>query len=109
MVKFYTKNLRDYLEMPIRGCSFNDKIHQMIWSCSLFKWIFIHFLGFFNGDQIRKISILQNRRKILFCILKTKGKWLSVVKGLSDSCIKVDADSKDDASMAWHGIDDDVA
>ena len=40
---------------------------------------------------------------MLFCILKTKEKWLSVVKGLSD------AHTKDDDGMAWHGIDDDVA
>ena len=40
---------------------------------------------------------------MLFCILKTKEKWLSVVKGLSDAHIK------DDSLMAWHGIDDDVA
>ena len=46
---------------------------------------------------------------MLFCILKTKEKWLSVVKGLSDARIKVDAHTKDDASMAWNGIYDDVA
>ena len=47
--------------------------------------------------------------KILFFILKTKEKWLSVVKGLSHSHIKVDACTKDDVDMAWHDIDDDVA
>ena len=36
-------------------------------------------------------------------------KMASVVKGLSDVRIKVDARAKDDAHMAWHGIDDDVA
>ena len=46
---------------------------------------------------------------MLFCILKTKEKWLSVVKGLSDARIKVDSQTKDDACMAWHGIDDDLA
>ena len=80
-----------------KGCSFDDKIHQMIWSCSLLKWISVHALGFSYGDQIRKISISQNRRKILFCTLKTE-KWLS------DACIKFDAYSKDDARMAWHGM-----
>ena len=45
---------------------------------------------------------------MLFCILNTKKKWLSVVKGLSDAHIKVDACikvysyTKDDA--AWHGM-----
>ena len=67
----------------------------------LLKWISSHALGFSYGDKIRKISTSQNRRKILFCILKTK-KWLSVVKGLSD------ARTKNDARMAWHGIDDDL-
>ena len=107
--------------MSARGCSFDDKIHQMIWSCSLLKWISSHAPGLYYGDQIRKISTCQNRRKTLFCILKTKEKWLSVVKGLSDacikvdartkddSCIKVDARTKDDSRMAWHGIDDYVA
>ena len=33
-------------------------------------------------------------------MLKRKKKWLSVVKGLSDACIKVDARTKDDAGMA---------
>ena len=46
---------------------------------------------------------------MLFCILKTKKKWPSVVKRLIDACIKVDSRTKDDACMAWHGIDDDVA
>ena len=46
---------------------------------------------------------------MLFCILKTKEKWLSVVKGLSDCCVKVDSHTKDDVDMAWHGIYDDVA
>ena len=46
---------------------------------------------------------------MLFCILKTKEKWLSVVKGLSDSHSKVDSPTKDDDDMEWHGIDDDVA
>ena len=95
--------------MPARGVSFNNKIHQMIWSCSLLKWLSIHALGFYYGYQIRKISTFQNKRKFLFFILKTKKKWLSVVKGLSDACIKVDAHTKDDACMAWNGIDDDVA
>ena len=45
---------------------------------------------------------------MLFCILETKKKWPSVVKGLSDARIKVDARTKDDARMEWHGIDDDV-
>ena len=40
---------------------------------------------------------------------KYRKKWLSVVKGLSDARIKVDARTKDDAHMAWHGIDDYVA
>ena len=92
------------MEIPTRGCSFDDKIHQMIWSCPLWKWISSHALGFSYGDQIRKIPTCQNRRKILFCILKTKKKWLSVVKGLSDSHIKVDACNKDDDCMAWHGM-----
>ena len=94
--------------MTKRGCSFDDKIHQMIWPCSLLKWISIHALGFSYGDQIRKISTFQNRRKMLFFILKTKEKWLSVVKGLSDALIKVDARTKDYVGMSWHGIDDDV-
>ena len=95
--------------MPKRGCSFDDKVHHIKWSCSLFKWISFHDLGFSYGDEIRKISTCQNRRKMLFCILKTKKKWLSVVKGLSDARIKVDARTKDDAHLAWYGIDDDVA
>ena len=45
---------------------------------------------------------------MLFCILKTKKKWPSVVKGLSDDHIKVDSHTKGDFCMAWHGIDDDV-
>ena len=94
--------------MPARGCSFDDKIHQLIWSCSLLKWLSSHALGFSYGDQIRKISTCQNIRKMLFCILKTKEKWPSVVKGLSDADIKVDARTKDDSYIAWHGIDDDV-
>ena len=94
--------------MIARGCSIDDKNHQMIWSCSLLKWISSHALGFSYGEQIRKISISQNRRIFLFCILKTK-KWLSVVKGLSDARIKVDSHTKDDACMAWHGIYDYVA
>ena len=95
------------MEMLARGCSIDDKNHQMIWSCSLLKWISSHSLGFSYGDQIRKISTSENRRKILFCTLKTK-KWPSVVKGLSDVHIKVNACTKDDSHMAWHGIDDDV-
>ena len=94
--------------MTERGCYFDDKIHQMIWPCSLLKWISNHALGFSYGDQIRKISNWKNRIKILFCTLKTE-KWLSVVKGLSDAHIKVDPRTKDDAHMAWHGIDDYVA
>ena len=103
------------MEIPTRGCSFDDTIHQMIWSCALLKWIFSHALGFSYGDQIRKISTYQNRRKFIFFILKTKKKWLSVVKGLSvvnglsDSRIKFNSCTKDDAHMAWHGIDDYVA
>ena len=81
------------------GWSFDDKIHQMIWSCALLKWIFSHDLGFSYGDQIRKISTFQNRRKMLFCILKAKEKWVSVVKRLSDSHIKVDSCTKDDVGM----------
>ena len=46
---------------------------------------------------------------MLFCILKTKKEWLSVLKGIRDACIKVDSCTKDDAHMAWHDIDDDVA
>ena len=46
---------------------------------------------------------------MLFCILNTKEKWLSVVEGLSDAHNKVDSHTKDDAIMEWHGIDDDVA
>ena len=46
---------------------------------------------------------------MLFCILKTKEKWLSVVKGLIHAHINVDSRTKDDARMTWHGIDDDVA
>ena len=80
----------------------------MIWFCSLLKWLSSHALGFSYGDQKRKISTCQIRRKMLFCILKTKEKWLSVVKGLSDAHIKVDACTKDDSHMAWHGIDDNV-
>ena len=45
---------------------------------------------------------------MLFCILKTKKKWISVLKGISDACIKFDAHTKGDLCMAWHGIDDDV-
>ena len=81
------------METIERGCSFDEKIHQMIWSCSLLKRISSLALGFYYGDQIRKISTCQNRRKMLFCILKTKKKWLSVLKGISD------------AKMACHGID----
>ena len=94
--------------MTERGYSFDDKIHQMIWSCSLLKWISIHALYFSYGDHIRKISTCENRKKMLFCILKTKKKWPSVLKGISDACIKVDSHTKDDSHMAWHGIDDDV-
>ena len=94
--------------MLARGCSINDKNHQMIWSFSLLKWISIHALGFSYGDEIRRISTSQNRRKILFCTLKIE-KWLSVVKGLSDAHIKVDSHIKNDARMAWHGIYDSVA
>ena len=71
--------------MLARGCSINDKNHQMIWSCSLLKWISIHALGFSYGDQI------------------------SVLKGISDARIKVEVCTKDDACMAWYGIDDDMA
>ena len=92
--------------MTERGCSFDDKIHQMIWSCSLLKWIYIHALGFSYGGQIRKISTYENRRKMLICILKKKKKWLSVLKGISDARIKVDAHTKDDSHMAWHVIYD---
>ena len=102
------KSLRDHFEMTERGCSFDDKIHEMIWSYSLLQWIYIHAIGFSYGDQIRKISTCQNRRKMLFCILKKKNKWLSVLKGISDARIKVDSHTKDDARMAWNGIDDDV-
>ena len=84
-----------------KGMFLNDKIHQMIWSRSLLKWLSRHSLGFSYGDQIRKILTCQNRRKLLFCI--------RVVKGLSDARIKVDVCTKDDAHMAWHGIDDYVA
>ena len=45
---------------------------------------------------------------MLFCILKTKEKWLSVVKGLSDAHIKVDSHINDDSIMEWNGIDDDM-
>ena len=62
----------DHLEMLARGCSIDDKNHQMIWSCSLLKLISRHALGFPYGDQIRKISTSQNRRKVLFCTVKTK-------------------------------------
>ena len=65
-------------------------------------------LFFSYGDQIRKISTFQNRRKMLFWILKIE-KWPSVVKQLNDSRIKVDSHTKDDARMTWHGIDDVVA
>ena len=78
-------------------------------ACSLLKFLSSHALGFSYGDQIRKISTCQNRRKILFFILKTKKKWPSVVKGLSDARIKVDSHTKDDAHMVWHGVDDDVS
>ena len=91
-----------------KGCSFENKSHQMIWSCSLLKWLSSHAIGFSYGDQMRKISTCQNRRKMLFCILKTKEKWLSLVKGLSDARIKVDAHTKDDSYMVGNGIDDDV-
>ena len=46
---------------------------------------------------------------MLFCIIKTKKKCPSVVKGLSDARIKVDSRTKDDFGMAWNGTDDDVA
>ena len=103
-----TKSLRDHLEMLAKGCSIDDKNNQMIWYCSLLKWISIHALGFSYGGQIRKISTCENRRKMLICILKKKKKWLSVLKGISDAYIKVDARTKDAARMAWHGINDDV-
>ena len=45
---------------------------------------------------------------MLICVLKTKKKWLSGLKGISDAHIKVDARTKDDSRMAWHGIYDDV-
>ena len=45
---------------------------------------------------------------MLICILKTE-KNGCVFKGISDARIKVDARTKDDAHMEWHGIDDDVA
>ena len=93
--------------MPTKGCYFDAKIHPMIGSCSLLKWLSSHALRFSYGDQIRKISTWKNRRKILFCTLNIE-KWLSVVKGLSDARIKVDSHTKDDSRMAWHGIDDDV-
>ena len=86
-----------------KGCSFDHKINHIIWPCSFLKWLFIHALVFSYGDQIRKISTFQNRRKNLFCILKTKKKWPSVVKGLSH------AHNKDDVGMELHGIYDDVA
>ena len=102
--------MRDHLEMLATWCFIDDKNNHVIWSCSLLKWISSHALGFSYGDQIRKLSTCQNRRKILICILKTKKeKWLSVVKGLCDACIKVDSHTKDDVRMEWHGIDDDVA
>ena len=85
------------MEMSARGCSFNDNIHQMIWSCSFMKWISSHAFVFSYGDQIRKISTCQNRRKFFILHTKDKEKMASVLKGLSDAC------------MAWHGIDDDVA
>ena len=66
----------------------------------------MHFFSY--GNQINKISTCQNRRNMLVSILKTKKKWLSVLKGISDAHIKVDAHTKDDARMAWHGIYDDV-
>ena len=94
--------------MFARGCSTDDKNHQMIWSFPLLKWISSHALGFSYGDQIRKISTCKNRRKMLICILKTKKKWLSVLKGISDARIKVDACTKDDSCMACNSIDDDV-
>ena len=67
------------------------------------SWFFLWWPGKEN------ISSYKNRRKILFSILKTKEKWLSVVNEISDAKIKVDAHTKDDAQMAWNGIDDDVA
>ena len=45
---------------------------------------------------------------MLICILKTKKKWLSVLKGINDARIKVDKHTKDDVHMAWHGINDDL-
>ena len=94
--------------MLTRGCSIDDKNYQMIWYCSILKCISSHAIGFYYGNQIRKISTSQNRRKILFFILKTK-KMANVVKGLSDVCIKVDAHTKDDACMSymtmWHEVE----
>ena len=68
----------------------------------MLKWLSSHALGFSYGDQIRKISTDQNRRKNLFCILKTKKKWLSVVKGLSDARINVDPTLR--MIPTWHGM-----
>ena len=85
------------------GNAHKGVFHQMIWYCSLLKWICSHALGFSYGDHIRKISTCQNRRKILFCILKTKKKWLSVLKGISDAHIKVDAHPLR-MKIAWHGM-----
>ena len=101
--KNFDRPLRNDRKGVFLSCFFDDKIHQMICSCSLLKWISIHALGFSYGDQIRKISTYQKRRKMSFCILKTKEKWLS-----DHAHIKVYARTKDDARMAWHVIDDDV-
>ena len=55
----------------------------------------------------KNINLAKQKKNI---ILHTKDRKNGcVVKGLSDACIKVDARTKDDYCMEWHGIDDDVA
>ena len=58
---------------------------------------------FFSWSPNKENINLGKQKKILILHTKDK-KWLSVVKGLSDACIKVDSRTKDDAHMAWHGM-----
>ena len=64
-----------------KGLFLDDKIHHIIWSYSYLKWISIHALGFPYGDQIRKISTCQNRRKNVILHTKDKGKMAKSCKG----------------------------
>ena len=74
LVKWQKNSLRGHLEIPARGCSFNDKIHHMMWSCSLLKWISRHAIGFSYGDKIRKISTFQIEEKC-YCLSVELAVW----------------------------------